>query len=350
MRIGMLAPPWYGVPPAAYGGIELVVSLLVDGLVARGHDVTLIANAAGSSTATRVFSSYDVPPSPRIGEALPEVVHAAYAAEVLHQLDLDVVHDHSTAGPLTAAGRAVPTVVTAHNDVSGEFGRILRSLGERVVPVAISNAQRRLAPQVRWAATVHNGLDVRAYPFSARKDDYVLFLGRMSAQKAPHLAIDAARAAGRRIVLAGKLVEPVELAYFQAEIVPRLGRDAEWVGEADVPLKLELLAAAAVLVFPVQWDEPFGMVPLEAMACGTPVVALARGAVPEVVEHGRTGYVCAEPADLPAAVTAAAGLDPWACRRHVAERFAARSMVTAYERLYARVAAGAGGRALASGG
>ena len=350
MRIAMVAPPWYPVPPTAYGGIELVVSLLVDGLVARGHEVTLIANSARRSRATRVFASYECPPSARIGDALPEVVHAAYAADVLAAVDVDLVHDHSTAGPLTAAGRRVPTIVTAHNDVGGEFGRILQHLGSSIGPVAISNAQRRLAPLLPWVGTVYNGIDVSAYPFCDRKEDYVLFLGRMSAQKAPHLAIDAARAAGRRIVLAGKRIEQVEREYFDAQIAPRLGSDVEWVGEADLALKLRLLGGAAVLVFPVQWDEPFGMVPLEAMACGTPVVALARGAAPELIDDGRTGFVREWPAELGAAIDAAVGLDPHACRRHVAEHFSAATMVSAYEQLYARVLAGrTHRRALASG-
>jgi glycosyltransferase involved in cell wall biosynthesis len=349
MRIAMVAPPWYPVPPQAYGGIELVVALLVEGLVARGHDVTLIANDAAGAGASRAFGSYVAAPSARIGEALPEVVHAAYAGRLLPGLDVDVVHDHSTAGPLTAAARAVPTVVTAHNDVGGEFGRILMYLGDSVVPVAISVAQRRLAPRIPWAATIYNGLDVAAYPFVADKEDFALFLGRMGPQKAPHLAIDAARAAGRRIVLAGKCTEPVEQDYFAAEIEPRLGPDAAWVGEADLPLKMQLLSSAAVMVFPIQWDEPFGMVLLEAMACGTPVVSLARGAAPEVVVDGRTGFVRERLAELPAAIDAAVGLDPHTCRRHVVERFSAQAMVTAYESLYAELVGEPVGRAFASG-
>ena len=164
----------------------------------------------------------------------------------------------------------------------------------------------------------------------------MLFIGRMSPDKAAHLAIDAARAAGRRIVLAGKLQEPHEQAYFESEVQPRLGNDAEFVGEADMAAKQELYSTAHCLVFPICWDEPFGLVMIEAMACGTPVVALRRGSVPEVVLDGVNGLVRDNPADLPAAINEAAKIDPSACRRHVEENFDVSTMAAGYEHIYAQ--------------
>jgi glycosyltransferase involved in cell wall biosynthesis len=332
-----VATPWYAIPPRAYGGIELVVALLVDGLVSRGHDVVLVATGPPGTTALTHLASYDAPQSSRVGQALPELLHAAFAARILGELDVDLVHDHSLAGPLAAAGRRVPTVVTVHNDVTGEPGAILRNLGPAVHVVAISAAQQRLAPELAWVATVPNALDAASYPFEEMKEEWVLFLGRMSPGKAPHVAIDVARAAGRAIVVAGKCVESDELAYFEAEVRPRLGPDVEWVGEVDSVRKRQLLASASCLVFPAAWEEPFGMVLLEAMACGTPVVGLRRGAVPEIVLDGITGYVRDEIAELPAAVAAVGQLDPKACRRRVEVRYCPAVMVEGYEQVYRTV-------------
>ena len=203
------------------------------------------------------------------------------------------------AGPLVAAGRDVPTVVTVHGPVAGELGEYYRQLGTTVSLVAISDRQRRIAPDLNWLATVHNALRVDGFPFRDEKEDWVFFLGRCVQDKGMHVAIDAARAAGRRIVLAAKCTEPLEKAYFEAEIAPRLGPDTEWLGEVSSAEKKELLSRAGCLLFPILWEEPFGMVMIEALACGTPVVALRRGSVPEVVIDGLTGIVCDDPDELP---------------------------------------------------
>jgi glycosyltransferase involved in cell wall biosynthesis len=340
MRIALISTPWYRVPPRGYGGIEQVVSLLADGLAARGHHVTLVGVDGTGSRAQRFVSTYDRPQGGRIGSALPEVLHAARSWEALADVDVDLVHDHSTAGPLLAAGRSCPTVVTAHNDVVGEHGDVLRALARHLSVVAISGHQRDLTPDLPWVGTVHNGVDVGRFAFSADKGDFVLFLGRASLEKAPHVAIDAARAAGRRIVLAAKCVEEVERCYYDEQIAPRLGPDVEWIGEVDTATKRSLLAGAAALVFPIAWDEPFGLVMIEAMASGTPVVALRRGSVEEVVEHGRTGWVCDSEDELAARLRDLGDLDPEACRQRVAARFSAEAMVDGYELVYERAVGG----------
>ncbi len=339
MRILMVAPPWYDVPPLGYGGIESMVAGLVAGLTRRGHDVTLIG-AGRAGTSARFLSTYGRAPSERIGEPLPEVLHAAKAYAMTSKLVVDVIHDHTLAGPLTAPAQTVPTVITCHGEVGGEYGEYYRVLGAAVSMVAISEAQRRIAPDLNWAGVVHNAVDVTAFPFREHKEDWALWLGRFNEDKGAHLAIDAARAAGRRILLAGKLTEKIEYDYFDEYVRPRLGADAEYVGEADTPRKHELLAAARCLIFPIVWEEPFGMVMIEAMACGTPVVALCRGAVPEVVVDGVTGFIRSDPSELPAAIEAAGTLDPRACRSRVERFFGVEVMARAYEAIYRRTIAG----------
>ncbi|WP_293784241.1 glycosyltransferase family 4 protein [uncultured Aeromicrobium sp.] len=338
LRIGMVAPPWYALPPHGYGGTEAVVAALVDQLVARGHEVTLVAAGENGTAAQDFVQVYPAPPSERLGtSAIPEVITAATAARAFAERDLDLIHDHSLAGPLLAVGREVPTIVTMHGPVDGEHGEFLARLGETIGVVSISAAQRRIDPRLNWVGTVHNAIDVGSFPFSVEKDGYVLWIGRFSPDKGAHLAIDAARRAGRRILLAGKLNEPGEHAYFEQEVAPRLGEHAEYIGEADAAFKRELFAAARCLVFPIQWEEPFGMVMIEALACGTPVVATRRGSVPEIVQHGVTGLIVDSIDDLAAAIVAAEDLDPRACRRHAEERFDLPVMGAGYERVYRSV-------------
>jgi glycosyltransferase involved in cell wall biosynthesis len=336
----MVAPPWYALPPRGYGGIESVVTDLVNELAMRGHHITLIGAGTNGTRAQRFLPVFDVPPSERIGAAIPEVIHAAASAEILADLDVDLVHDHSTAGPLLARGRHCPTIVTMHNSATGDNGEYFARLGDSVDIVAISDAQRRQNTGLNWVGRVHNAIDAAAFPYRENKDGYVLWLGRFNADKGPHLAIDAARAAGMRTVLAGKCVEPNEQEFFNSEIRHRLGPDAEYVGEADSTMKKELLSHARALAFPLQWDEPFGMVMIEAMACGTPVVALSRGSVPEVVRHGVSGLVVRELADFPAALRAADSLDPADCRSHVERRFHLSRMAEDYELIYRMLVTG----------
>jgi glycosyltransferase involved in cell wall biosynthesis len=332
----MVAPPYFTVPPAGYGGVESVVADLVDGLVDRGHHVTLIGAGQPGTRAQRFIATTEQASADRLGEPLPEITHAALAAGALESCDVELVHDHTLAGPLLGRGRDVPTLVTVHGELTDDAARYYGALGPSVRLIGISDAQRATAATLPWLATVHNSIDVESFPFRADKEDYAVFLGRYHQDKGPHLAIDAARAAGLRIVLAGKCTEPGERAYFAREIEPRLGPDVELVGVADAETKRGLLAGAACLLFPVRWDEPFGLVMIEAMACGTPVVALRRGAVPEVVMDGVTGVLVDHPAHLADAVHRARTLDPHACRRHAEQHFSTAVMVQGYEKAYRR--------------
>lgn len=339
LRIAMIATPYFAIPPVGYGGVEAIVAELVDGLVDRGHHVTLVAAGLPGTRAQRFLASYEVPPGTRLNEPLPEMIHAAYGARALEDVDVDVVHDHTLAGPLLARGRLTPTVVTPHGPLDGELGSYYRTLGDTVRMVAISAAQRASAPDLLWTATVHNAIRADTFPFQAAKEDFVLFLGRFNHGKAPHLAIEAARAVELPITLAGKCSEPAELTYFAEEIEPRLGPDTTLFGVADATAKRDLFARAACLVFPVCWEEPFGLVMIEAMACGTPVVALRRGAVPEIVVPGKTGFIVDHPSELAGAIIQARSLDPTACREHVETHFTVQAMAAGYEAAYRRVLA-----------
>ncbi|MHA6513642.1 glycosyltransferase family 4 protein [Tessaracoccus sp. Z1128] len=343
LRIGMVAPPWFQIPPRGYGGTEEVVASLVDQLVDRGHHVTLVASGEAGTRAQRFVQVYDEPPSHLLGSSvLPELIQAAEAQRALADSDLDLIHDHSAAGPLTAVGRRCPTVVTMHGPVANDNGDYYRRLGTRIGLVAISDAQRMLAPDLNWVGTVHNAVDVASFPYNADKGDDLLWIGRFSPDKGAHLAIRAAQRAGRRIILAGKLNETAEKSYFDEAVRPLLGSGVHYVGEADAAMKRELFAQAACLLFPIQWDEPFGMVMAESLACGTPVIATPRGSVPEIVRHGQTGFVCASFDHLVAAIRALHTIDPAACRRDAELRFDLPVMGAGYERVYRQVIGGTG--------
>nr|WP_253730409.1 glycosyltransferase family 4 protein [Lentzea flava] len=340
LRVAMVAPPYFDVPPKAYGGVEAVVADLTNALSGRGHAVTLIG-AGQCDAAAEFVPVWDRTVPERLGEPYPEVVHAVASRRAVERLvetgGVDVVHDHTFAGPLNAAAyRAlgVPTVVTVHGPVNDDLHRYYRELGDDVHLVAISDRQRQLAPDLNWIGTVHNALNVEDWPYEERKGEYALFLGRFHPDKAPHLALDVAHAAGVPLILAGKCAEPIEQEYFEREVRPRLTDNDHVFGVADAAQKRKLLAGARCLLFPIQWEEPFGMVMIEAMACGTPVVALRRGAVPEVVVDGVTGLVRDEPQELVSALHDVRDIEPAKCRAHVKDNFGADRLGAGYEAAY----------------
>ncbi|WP_019819696.1 glycosyltransferase family 4 protein [Saccharomonospora saliphila] len=336
LEIAMVAPPWFELPPTAYGGIEAMCSDLIEQLSLRGLEITLVGVGRNGTPADFV-PTCDQSNEARLGQVLPEVTHASALTEIIDKLDPDLVHDHSLAGPLLARGRPLPTVVTAHGPVNGEMGRYYRGLGDSVGLVAVADAQRRLAPDLNWVGTVHNAVRVERFPFRAGKEDFALFLGRSCPEKGIPQAIAAARQAGIPLKIAAKCREPDEKAYFDREIAPLLGPDVEWLGEADRERKVDLLAAARCLLFPVCWEEPFGIVMVEAMACGTPVLGFRRGSIPEVITHGRTGYVCDGVADMAQAIHEVGRLSPHDCRVEAELRFDVEMMADRYARIYQSV-------------
>jgi glycosyltransferase involved in cell wall biosynthesis len=338
MRIAILGPPWFPIPPTAYGGIEWVVSLLADGLAEAGHEVTLFATGDSETKAELAYAYRDAP-SARIGDTLPELHHALACLERADEFD--VVNDHS--GPLAAVlGAAVrtPVVHTVHGPLGGEPGRIyeqIAAVAPEVGFISVSLNQRKPCPDLPWVANCANALDLAAYPIVPHTGDYLLFVGRMSADKGAHRAIEVAKAAGLPLKMAGKMREPAEKEYFETHVRPNLGWGIEYLGEVDHLKKVSLLQGARATLFPIEWDEPFGLVMIESMACGTPVIATRWGAVPEVIEDGRTGIVVDDHAAMVDALEAADRLDPMECRRYVEERFSSERMVRDYEAAYQRV-------------
>ena len=337
MRIALIAPPWYTIPPSGYGGIEWVVALLADGLTDRGHQVTLFAPPGSETEAELVPPLAGLPPQERIGDPWYEAAHAMSAYE--RGAEFDLLHDHS--GPVGASIGAMsdrPTVHTLHGPFTDETRMLYERIARRHWFVAISESQRSMGPpNLRWAGVVYNGIPMDRYPFREEKGDYLFFLGRADEEKAPHLAIEAARRAGRRLVMCVTTKNERERAYWADKVEPLLGDDVEVRGECDQEQKAELLSRAAALVFPIQWPEPFGLVMTEAMACGTPVVAWRNGSVPEVVADGETGFIVDSMEGMVAALDRVGQLEPHAMRAWVKERFSAEAMVAGYERVYRRV-------------
>jgi glycosyltransferase involved in cell wall biosynthesis len=344
MRIAQLAPTYERVPPATYGGTELVVHLLTEELVRRGHQVTLFASG-DSETSGRLRS---VTPGPiRYGAPgpvrHPEHIQLANAQACFLEAaagGFDLVHNHAgIEGLVLAATSATPVLTTNHNAYAPETASVWAAYPWR--HVALSAASARTFPERGALEPVLNGIDVESFPFNDQATDELLFLGRFSPEKGPDRAIAAARAAGRRIVLAGK-VDVVDRDFFDRAVAPLLdGRQVRFVGEVDGPGKRELLSRAAALLFPIQWEEPFGLVVVEALACGTPVVAFDRGGVREIIEHGETGFVVDDVAAMAEAIRHVDALSRRRCRRAADERFDVARMVDEYEARYAEaIAAG----------
>ena len=270
MRIAILSPPWFPVPPTGYGGIEWIVSLLADGLAKDGHDVTLFASG-DSRTKAKLAWVYEHAPSDQIGRSLPDLHHVLSAYE--RAGDFDVINDHTGHVGAVAGGLVeTPVVHTVHGPLDGEPGEVYESIG-RVAPqvglISLSLNQRRPRPDLNWVANIPNALDLEHYPCQPHKGDYLLYVGRMNHEKGAHRAVAVAMELGLPLKLAGKVREPKEKEYFAEFIEPHLGNGIEFLGEVNHGTKVELLQNARATLFPIEWEEPFGLVMIESMACGT---------------------------------------------------------------------------------
>ena len=338
MRIGIIAPPWVPVPPPAYGGTESVIDRLARGLQAAGHEVLLAAAANSECPVPQVPGTASAPPDrPLTGDAVSELTHvvSAYAA----MRDLDLIHDHTLAGPLLEHEPGTPPIVTTNH---GPFNAALSPLYEAmsgVAIIAISHNQASTAHGIPVAAVIHHGIDVDDVPVGTGDGGYVSFVGRMCREKGPREAALIARAAGMPLKIAAKLREPREHEYFEQEVKPLLSREIEYVGELGERDKLALIGGSTALLNPIQWPEPFGLVMIEALACGTPVVGMPAGAAPEIVDDGVTGYLRSSAPELVIALQAAGSLDRGACRAAARERFSTSRMVADHVRLYSQVIA-----------
>jgi glycosyltransferase involved in cell wall biosynthesis len=339
MKIAMIAPPWFPLPPRGYGGIELVVSQLTEGLVARGHEVTLFASG-DSHTRADLSYVFDQAPSMRMGVGHLEIMHSMSAYTRASEFDL--IHDHDgfasrAMGALVHHILGVPVLATLHGPADPSTQESLAALRDDLSFIAISEYQRHGFPELRFAGTIPNAIDVDQYPFTTEKDDYFLFVGRMSADKGAHTAIRVAQQLGVELILAGKVNEGPEREYFAREVEPHLAATIHFRGEVEHHAKLELYSRARCTLFPIQWPEPFGLVMIESMAAGTPVIAFRRGAVPEVIEHGRTGFIVDTLDEMVEAAHHIDEIDPHECRRVAEERFALGPFVTAHEVAYQKL-------------
>ena len=335
MRIAVVGPPWVPVPPPAYGGTETVLAGLLRGLARAGYDV---AYAGHPDSTVEVTSLGGIEPSHLgpIGDTLSEVAHVVQAAEEVDAWGADVVHFHSLLVPARDELRT-PLVVTHHGPFDPLSTPYFARLARRAAVVAISYAQAELAPTVPISAVVHNGIDVDEWGVGSGDGGYLLFLGRMHPDKGPDRAIEIARRAGVPLVIAAKMREMAERAFFEEMVEPMLHKGATFIGEADAVTKRRLLSGATALLNPIQWPEPFGMVMVEALACGTPVITTPVGAAPEIVEHGVNGFLCETPDSMVEAIGAVGTLDREACRASVRRRFSVDRMVEGYLEVYEAV-------------
>jgi glycosyltransferase involved in cell wall biosynthesis len=341
MRIAQVSPLYEPVPPRLYGGTERVVAWLTEELVRRGHEVTLFASG-DSRTSARLVSPW--PRALRLDPERPDpyALHTLELAQVFSTGPFDGIpcHVDYLAFPY---GRLVstPVVHTLHGRLDlRPLAHLLAALPD-VPLVSISDAQREplRALALRWIATVHHGLPVQRVPFAPGGGESLVFLGRMSPEKRPDLAIAAARRLGLPLRIAAKVDEP-DRQYFEREIRPLLAHpQVEFVGEVSDAEKWRLLGEALALLFPVDWPEPFGITMIEALACGTPVVARPCGAVPEVIRDGEVGFLADSLDDLVAAVKRVDLIDRARCRRWVEERFSVEVMTDRYEAVYRRLLA-----------
>ncbi len=336
MRVGIIAPPWVPIPPSAYGGTEEFVDELACGLVRAGHDVTLFCTGDSRCPVERRWV-FEASQPDSIGNDELEQVHVEHAYAALREAD--VVHDNTVAGPLHARNVSdLPVVVTHHGPFDATALDNYRATSDRVELVAISHHQASTARGVQVGAVIHHGVDPERFPVGRGDGGYFLFLNRMTSDKGAHRAAAFARETGINLVLAGKKREPAEHAYFNEHVEPLLGSNVEYVGEVDADEKLALLGSATALLNPIQWPEPFGLVMIEAMACGTPVVATACGAAPEIVRDGTTGLLCEDEREMAARLGELEGLDRRACRTTVEQHFSTERMVRDYAALFERVA------------
>jgi glycosyltransferase involved in cell wall biosynthesis len=338
MRIALVSTCAVATPPTGYGGTELVIAELAREYVRLGHDVTVYATA-DSACAGRRRALFPRPVWPPC--ELAELRHVEFAWRDVATRGFDVVHvNQAVALPFARFVTGVPVVHTIHHD-RWPAATVHYHAYPEINYVAISRRQAELVPEVPVRRVIYHGLDPRAYPAGDGRGGYAAFVGRFAQEKAPHLAIDAAVRAGVPLRLAGR-PHHVDHAYHAREVEPRLQRHAGrvwYVGELVHEPKAELLCGALALLFPIDWEEPFGLVMIEAMLAGTPVIAFPRGAAPEVIDDGVTGYLVRKVDEMAARLRDIDALDRGRCRQRAIERFSAQRMASRYLELYEDLAA-----------
>lgn len=339
MRIAQISPLWERVPPPAYGGAERIVSCLSDELVRRGHEVILFASG-DSQTLAKLESVYPYPLrlDPNVKEyAVYEMLELSLVYE--RATEFDIIHSHLGIAALPFARFVkTPTIHTLHGTFTPDNRKMFTHHAQQLY-ISISEAQREPQTPLNYIRTIYNGINPQDYPFQAQPQNppYLAFLGRLSPEKGPQHAIAIAKKVGWTLKMAGK-IDPVDRQFFEREIAPQIdGHQIEYLGEINHSEKVELLGHAAITLFPITWREPFGLVLIESMATGTPVIGMNFGSVPEVIAHGRTGFVCQSYEEMAAMIPAALELERQTCREHITNHFSVSRMVDAYEATYREV-------------
>jgi glycosyltransferase involved in cell wall biosynthesis len=338
MRIAMIAPIEVRVPPVAYGGTELVVSILTEELIRLGHDVTLFASGDSITRANLVsivpqFLWRSCVKNSSSPLSLLNVIQALERAE-----NFDIIHNHTSFEGLATAGLIkTPVLTTLHGGLDRELLTLFKYYKGWYNTISKS-AKSLLPPKGRFAGVIYNAIDCAAYPFnSGERDDYLLYLSRLSPQKGTHLAIEVAQKLKRRLIIAGS-VHSVDRDYFVTQILPHIdGKMIIYEREVSNMRKKELLANAQCLLAPITWPEPFGLFMVEAMACGTPVIAMNRGSANEIVFHGKTGFLVNSIEEMIDAIQKVDEIDPWTCRQRVMQYFNAPVMTNNYLQAYRQI-------------
>ncbi|WP_213333498.1 glycosyltransferase family 4 protein [Acidithrix sp. C25] len=334
LRILINSTPWYEVAPRTYGGIESFCANLAKGLDALGAEVGIVSpgnlNIDGDHNIIH-FQSLRQSANQNYSQPEPLIAHHNAFLDALRSTKWDCVSDHTLIGSQMASLTSTPAVLTAHRIMDEQYRALYGAISRHTPIVAISNRQAELAVDVNITTVIHHGIDTDVYrPTSHPSDDYLVFLGSMTQFKGAHIAIEASRQSGYPLIIAAKCQEPVELNYFEEFISPKLGNDVTWIGEVGGPDKINLLANASGLIFPVGWEESFGLVIIEALSCGTPVIAFNRGAVPEIITNERTGYVTQDLKSMVKAIEHIDQISRSTCRKEALERFDYRAMASSY--------------------
>lgn len=343
MKIAIIAPPDETVPPFKYGGIELVIFNLVNSLSTLGHDVTLVASGDSKSSAQlkslfpnalRTFPLY----KDRDAREIYQSIAIGKDLQYLKEQKYDIVHNHTGWRLLSFAHLIdAPVITTLHGPLDVPHQKMAFESFSDANYVSISLSQRKPLPNIHYVANVYNGIDVEKFTYFPKPKDYFAFLGRMSPEKGPVQAIQIAKNAGVRLIMAAK-VDAVDQLYFDTEVKPLIDNEQiQFIGEVDHPAKVELLGNAQALIAPIQWEEPFGLFFVEAMACGTPVITMNRGSAPEIIIDKKTGFLCSSIEEAALAVKSIGSIDRKTCFDHAQQHFSAQAMCKGYVNAYREV-------------
>lgn len=336
MKVAVIAPVWVRVPPEQYGGIEIVVNLTVEELVHQGRDITLFATG-DALTGAKLRYIYPQAVGFASGhQSFPET-HVAWAFSQAEEFD--VLHNNAgVAGIAMARLINKPVVTTLHNNYFVPDNPVFFEQNKsNQFYVSISDAQKREIPGLNFTRTVYNAIDVNKYPFQAEKEDFLLSLGNLWEVKGHDTAIAVAKKLGLKLIIAGKL-DPKGEEFFRTKVEPQIdGEQIIFEGQITQERKLELFSRAKAFLFPIRWEEPFGLVMIEAMACGTPVIAFRHGSVPEVIVDGETGFIVNTVDEMAEAVGKVGAISPQACRDRVETTFSPKQMAEGYWEAYAEV-------------